>query len=833
MPHRELQRQTRKLVLAVNVTSFALALATLAATIFFLKFELKEILDQDKAAGEMQARVLEDHATRAIDSTSVVLAYIGNQLRTVQPSDLSQRTNSALQQALVALPFVRGLAVLDPQGLILSSSQEADVGQSVDLAKLGNLPATDRDAVGYFVAGRNLPLLNSQAVNRPGVGFIPLIRNIQTAAGQTLYLVALLNPDSFSNFQVLTLDNPKSSAYLLSYGGHVLASSGPEARPPGANVAGHPFLTRYLKDTEHGVFVDEGISPGRQIMAYRASKTRALVSVVELPYSETIDKWIESTRWLVVIATMGIAFVLAASWLMHRALTARLRAQTQLIQTRQDLIHRERDLRVLVSSVQELIFRTDSNGTITYVNDRWFELTGQGAEQAIGQSLVSLVEHEDAPKIVNLFVSDAQSGVRHASVGMRAFNGTLHRLDIAVAELREGNVVAGFAGSAVDVTERFSAQTSLQHHLDFVALLLEISPVPIATFDVRGRFVTVNRAWEEFMGYAREHVIGRDYGSVMSAADAEAQAREDAALWKSGGNLRSETLLQHRDGSRRHVVVTKILVHGDEFHPSSLLSTMMDVSEFREAQRAIQAARDAAEEASRSKSEFIANISHELRTPLQSILGFSELGVMRGKEHPKLAAMFGDIHTSGERMLALVNDLLDVSKIESSVGAITLERMDVRSVVEQVAHELRPQLARHQLHLEMDLGPGPLVAKADPVRFAQVVRNVLANAIKFSPAGANIEVRGRLLVAEREIRISFRDRGVGIPEKELESIFEAFVQSSTTKNGSGGTGLGLAICRKIMTAHSGRIIANNAPDGGAVFHVYLPARVNLESDTTY
>jgi PAS domain S-box-containing protein len=722
---------------------------------------------------------------------------------------------------------------MDADGWVLGSTQDGEVGQRIDMAQLGKLPSPAAEGLGQFLAGRNLPMVATAAVSRPGVGFIPLVRAVQAQGGQTIYLVALLNPDSFSNFQVLTLNAPQSSAYLLSYSGQILASSGAGARPPGVNVGDHAIFKRYLPSTEFSVFVDEGITPDRQVVAYRVSKTRSLVSVVEQPYTSTIGRWFDSTRWFALATAFAVFFILALTWLMHRALAARLRAQNQLELARQDVVDRERDLRILVRSVQELIFRTDADGCISYVNDRWFALSGQSADLALGQSLTDLVEPEDISQAADLFNTESGNGVRHASVRMRSFYGVLHRLDIAVVPLREGDGITGFAGSAVDVTERYAAQLALEHQLDFIALLLEISPLPVSTCDEQGRFVTVNRAWEEFMGFTREHVVGRTYASVMPAADAQEQSRQDAELWKSGGTLRSETLLNHRDGSRRNVVVTKILVNGDDYHPSSLLSTMMDVSEFREAQRAIQMARDAAEESSRTKSEFIANISHELRTPLQSILGFSELGVMRGKDQPKLAGMFGDIHTSGERMLALVNDLLDVSKIESAVGAITLERIDLRGVVEQVVREFRPQLAARQLHLEVDLGPGALVAKADPVRFAQVVRNVVANAVKFSPVGSRIEVRGRLLVDEREVCIRFRDHGVGIPEKELETIFDAFVQSSSTKNGSGGTGLGLAICKKIMAAHGGRIVAHNIDGGGAEFQVCLPARMHLDRDSTY
>jgi signal transduction histidine kinase len=317
----------------------------------------------------------------------------------------------------------------------------------------------------------------------------------------------------------------------------------------------------------------------------------------------------------------------------------------------------------------------------------------------------------------------------------------------------------------------------------------------------------------------------------MPAPDAEQHAKYDDHLWRSGGTQRYELQLKHHDGSRRDVVVTKVLLSGAEFG-ASLLSSMMDVSEFRAAERAKDDARTAAEESSRAKSEFIANISHELRTPLQSILGFSELGMVRGREHPKLQSMFTDIHTSGGRMLALVNDLLDVAKIESAVGAITLERADLRGLVQSVLHELSPLLDAKHIHLVCQLGKQPLIAKVDPVRFQQVVRNIAANAIKVSPMGGELKVQGHI-TPDRRICISVCDQGTGIPPAELEKIFEAFVQSSTRKDGSGGTGLGLAICKTIIDAHGGSIQAANSAEGGAIFRVYLPARQSLNAETTF
>jgi signal transduction histidine kinase len=185
--------------------------------------------------------------------------------------------------------------------------------------------------------------------------------------------------------------------------------------------------------------------------------------------------------------------------------------------------------------------------------------------------------------------------------------------------------------------------------------------------------------------------------------------------------------------------------------------------------------------------------------------------------------MFTDIHSAGRRMLNLVNDLLDVAKIESTVGTMNLERSDLRGLVRSVSQEFTPQLGARRLQLLMRLPEYPLRAKVDPMRFEQVVRNVLANAVKFSPDGGRILIEGEQTEVG-ELHLSVSDDGPGIPPAELQRIFEAFVQSSITKDGSGGTGLGLAICQKIVEAHGGRIHAENRMPRGSVFHIHLPAR---------
>jgi PAS domain S-box-containing protein len=795
-------------------------------------YEYQEVLDGFQERGELQARVLEDQATRSVETVSVALGYLAAEVANTDSIASTDRSNALLSQALAGLPLVRSLAVVDANGVIQASSVRGDVGLHIALGRLGTLPTPGKEKLGNFIAGRSLAALaEADAGPTAGVGFIPLVRAQQhNRSHQALYLVALMNADAFSNFQLLTLDNPQNAAYLLSYQGSVLAGSG--ALAPATSLAQHPIFLHYLPAIEHANYVGQGAVPQRQVVSFRLSKSRPLVVLVEQPYASVLAEWVKAMRWFAVVGAFTSLFLVYMTWAARRSLRAREKAYAQLGLARREAVHRERELQVVVKSVQELIFRTDTRGIITYTNERWLALRGDVVQTTLSKTLAEVVEPSDRVAVRALFALQGDSGVRTATASIRTLDGVARRLDFAVVPLRNNAEVVGFAGSAVDVSERYFAEQALKHQLEFVGTLLEISPTPVATFNQRGQYTSVNRAWEEFTGHGRHKVVGQYPDAFMSPSEAALVRERDTQLWRDGGSVRYEVKLLHQDGSRRDVVVNKVLVLGSGGGGASLLSSMMDVSEFRQAERATREAREAAEETSRAKSEFIANISHELRTPLQSILGFSELGVMRGRESPKLQGMFSDIHASGVRMLALVNDLLDVSKIESSVGGINLERADLRGLVHGVLHELSPLLEAKHVLTVVNLGERPLIAKVDPVRFQQVVRNIVANAIKFSPAWNEIVLHGHI-TEDRRICISVRDHGAGVPPAELEKIFDAFVQSSSSKDGSGGTGLGLTICKKIIEAHEGSVVADNMPDGGAIFSIYLPARQSLNAETTF
>jgi len=243
-------------------------------------------------------------------------------------------------------------------------------------------------------------------------------------------------------------------------------------------------------------------------------------------------------------------------------------------------------------------------------------------------------------------------------------------------------------------------------------------------------------------------------------------------------------------------------------------------------------AREVAEDSNRSKSEFLANMSHELRTPMHAILSFSRLALERTAKseltNEKAEHYFQRIRQSGQRLLSLLNDLLDLAKLEAGKMTYSFDEHCLREIIDQVAGELSAVADECGVALVVVGDDGDAAVWCDRDRIAQVVRNLLSNALKFSPAGGCVRILlgdesvGAGDFGKEGVTFTVVDDGIGIPADELESVFDKFVQSSKTTSGAGGTGLGLPICREIVNHHRGRIWAENVPEGGTRFTTLLP-----------
>ncbi len=238
----------------------------------------------------------------------------------------------------------------------------------------------------------------------------------------------------------------------------------------------------------------------------------------------------------------------------------------------------------------------------------------------------------------------------------------------------------------------------------------------------------------------------------------------------------------------------------------------------------LAAAKEISEIANRAKSEFLANMSHELRTPMHAMLSFSSMGERKfdSLKPEKLKQYFSNINISGKRLLILLNDLLDLSKLESGRMVYNISELELGVIVDVAVTELEELIDEKNLNLIINSPKEKVLGNFDAEKILQVIRNLLSNAIRYTHEGKSIILSYDQSENNSMLIFSISDNGIGIPEEELNLVFDKFMQSSKTRTQSGGTGLGLAICKEIIEGHGGTIKASNNSDGGAKFSFSIP-----------
>ena len=340
----------------------------------------------------------------------------------------------------------------------------------------------------------------------------------------------------------------------------------------------------------------------------------------------------------------------------------------------------------------------------------------------------------------------------------------------------------------------------------------------------------VNSHVEKMLGYSQEEWLSTPnfWLSIVHPDDRDRAAREAATIFASGKGGSSRFRWVHKDGREVWVEAQSVVVC-DETGPVGMRGVTMDISAAVQAeieradllQRESQA-RQEAEEASRLKEEFLATVSHELRTPLNAVVGWSRL--LRGGQLDKdgTAHAIEVIERNASAQRQIIEDLLDVSRIITGKLRINTQRVDLLLVIHAAVDAVRPAAEAKQIDLRMHLDAPDSIVRADVERLQQVLWNLLANAVKFTPQEGVVDLYVRRKGSLAEIRIE--DSGPGIPPEFLPRIFERFSQadgSSTRKHG--GLGLGLAIVRHLVELHGGIVQAGNRENGGAVLTVLLPA----------
>jgi PAS domain S-box-containing protein len=416
----------------------------------------------------------------------------------------------------------------------------------------------------------------------------------------------------------------------------------------------------------------------------------------------------------------------------------------------------------------------------------------------------------------------------------RKKDGSSFPLDLSVSIIGSGKD-ALFVGILRDITERIAMERQAKEQAAFQAALLDAVPNPIFVKDLNLRYTAFNRAYEEAFGMRREDFIGKTVLDADYIAESQEGYHEsDRELIEKGGFTRDQYAAKFADGEEHEVLYWRRTFNLSDGKPGGMLGLLIDISDRKQMEREMAAAQEQAETANKTKSEFLANMSHELRTPMNAIIGYGEMLIEDAEDEGQddMIPDLDKIVTAGKHLLQLINDVLDISKVEAGHMDMYLEEFDIAEMIENAASTVTTLVEKNNNVLDIQVQENIGSMHADMTKVRQMVFNLVSNAAKFTSDGT-VGIQAGTMEKEGKpfIRLAVTDTGIGIPEDKLDHIFEEFTQadSSTTRN-YGGTGLGLALVRRFAIMMGGDVRVESTMGEGSAFILEIPAHV-IDADS--
>ncbi len=549
---------------------------------------------------------------------------------------------------------------------------------------------------------------------------------------------------------------------------------------------------------------------------------------------------------------------------------------SELTATGFELISEQTKLFSLLHNASDGIITFAADGTVENFNIAAQHIFGYSDSDTISRKIADLIPcpdwvHENVGAYIRYFIASRSS----ADIPLLA----RHRmgydilLDVTISEANEsditlfGDSVAARDDTEIteshqeeqkiicffrDITLNKKLETELKNH----KLALDLAAgVIICNKDFL--VIDVNDLFCQILKRNRDEFLGKNIQSILAKSPCYKLKQRKETL-SQGEPWRGEACFLNKQNEKIWFTESTTAFLDKDNEAYQYLSIFVDTSEKKQFESQlklhgarlqdlideqlidIKYSRDIAERANEAKSEFLANISHELKTPIHGIISFTQLSLKQfqiipfsKKELKKIQKFLTNIEISGERLLLLFNDLLDLSKLESGTVELHFARHDLFQLSQQIKDEFMAKIEENKINFILNQPTEPAILLCDKNKILQVLSNLIANAIKFTAENKSITliIENTAIVLGKRAHdrkktpgfiLSIIDQGIGIPEDELNSIFDAFTQSSLTKNGSGGTGLGLAISYKIISAHQGKLWAEPNPEGGAIFKLFLP-----------
>jgi len=512
-----------------------------------------------------------------------------------------------------------------------------------------------------------------------------------------------------------------------------------------------------------------------------------------------------------------------------------LEIQENLRESEKEQIANKERIDSILQASPDGICVIDTVGEILMANQSMLQIFGYESKEVIGQNVKMLMmdeiarEHDHYLERIVWGREPRIIGKGPREVEGRKKDGSTFPMDLSLSMIGAGKE-ALFVGILRDITERVAMQEKTREQAAFQAALLDAVPNPIFVKDQNLRYTAFNRAYEEAFGMRREDYIGKTVREAEYLHEGHEEYHQaDGELIERGGFTREEYTARFADERDHDVLYWRRTFDLGDGNPGGMMGILIDISDRKEMEREMEIAREQAESANETKSAFLANMSHELRTPMNAIIGYAEMlkEDAEDDENDEIIPDLDHIITAGKHLLQLINDVLDISKIEAGRMDLYLEDFDIATMISDAASTVTTLVEKNNNLLDIQVEENLGSMHADLTKVRQIVFNLVSNAAKFTSDGkVGIEASAVDKGGQSFIRLAVTDTGIGIPEEKLEHIFEEFSQAdnSTTRN-YGGTGLGLALVRKFARMMGGDIRVESTAGEGSTFILEVPARV--------
>lgn len=499
--------------------------------------------------------------------------------------------------------------------------------------------------------------------------------------------------------------------------------------------------------------------------------------------------------------------------------------------------------RAYIETANDMVYVLDLAGNLTYVNAYGQRLLDCTEEQWRGRAYLDFVapnyRQDTAQAFAHLLTTGA---LKDFEFILQSFSGQFIHMEVNGCLLyRQGNPIGGL-GIARDITERKRFENQLQ----MFEKAVESAYDSAAIVDLEGKVIYANSATSRMFGYQPGELVGQN-AAIFYPEDSRVWLEwvlQQACLPTAGGSgalngsksqlaqgWSGEVICQRQSGEHFPALVSVSAIPNDRGQSTAVSMICRDITTQKAIQAELAAKNLELERAGRLKSEFLANMSHELRTPLTSILGFSSLLNQQifGQLNPKQMVYVQRIHDSGEHLLKLIKDILDLSKVEAGKVKLDIVPISVAQVCENTLALVSEQAAERNIEIQTSIQPNLAPLMADELRVRQMLLNLLSNAIKFTSPGAAIGLEATARAGY--LHLVVWDRGIGIPEDKQALLFQPFQQiDNALRRQHEGTGLGLALTRQLAELHSGTVKCESKPGKGSRFTISLP--LNLHRNPT-